>query len=61
MGFFAQFKRNGNGNDDDNNPCARAVSLFPSKQAETQFEPGRERGHKAVGAKSFSYGSLGKV
>lgn len=61
MGFFAQFKRNANGNDDENDSCARAVSLFPSKHAETQILQDSGRASKTVGAKSFSYGSLGKI
>lgn len=61
MGFFAQFKRNANGAEDETDTCARAVSLFPSKHAETQIVQDSDRTNRAVGAKSFSYGSLGKV
>ena len=62
MGFFSTFKRLGNGNDEETNAVGRAVSLFPSKHAETQFEPNAPRGlHKGVGAKSFSHYSRDKV
>ena len=50
MGFFSTFKRLGNGNDEET--VGRAASLFPSKHAETQFEPNAPRElHKGVGAK----------